>query len=290
MAHARVRSTAAILFAMVATSSPLPSQSTSGHLEGVIRAATGVPLVGARVIVVGTAHTVRTDSAGRYRISDVVPGLLAMRAQLVGYKSSTVEGIRLAGGQTIRQDFAMAESKATTESVPGLTAVAINGIEHASIRTFGPVEGCIRTAAGLPVRAAHIEFIGLNRSAATDTTGYYAIDKIPGGIVAIRVRAEGYLPVLIEGLRLMSRAVRQDVTLTAAGEGRNVESQPAPQASQLYRGGETTRQFGTAVSTRTRSDRLGGAVRSDVDNTFVDGVPFQNVVPPTVVRTIACTR
>lgn len=290
------------LLAIATTAPPLVAQGGVGRLEGRVRTEEGAPLHHARVIVVGTPLAATTDSAGHYAIAEVPAGALAIRVVLIGYKRSQVEGVRLAAGQTITQDFALAPSSTamtngTVRPTTSINAVAVNGIEDASIWTRVRVEGCVRTETGVPVRAAHLEFIGLNRSAATDTTGYYALDSVPAGVLAIRVRAGGFRPALVEGLRVGGpRMLRQDFVMTVATAGEGTEpTKTEPSARLLYRGTGTASRTTTVrpqpgVTVNPRTDRLGEGVRSDAENTYIDGVPFQTGPRSLTMRSLSCTR
>src|SRR5688500_12978905 len=51
--------------------------------------ANGNPLVGARVIVVGTSLTASSNAEGRYRITGVPAGTFQVRASQIGFASGT---------------------------------------------------------------------------------------------------------------------------------------------------------------------------------------------------------
>lgn len=256
--------------------SGLAAQGATGRIEGVVRASSGAPMPRARVMIVGSSFTTLTDSVGAYRFPEVPAGALTIRAVQIGYKTSVVEGIRLAAGQTIRQDFALDQSAVAISdgrAMPEGATIRVASVTHVgnvNIWTRVRVEGCVRTATGAPVRAAHVEFIGLNRSAATDTTGFYAMDSVPGGLLAIRVRADGYRASLVEGLRLGAAAmIRQDFILEAV---RGNEGGAEPSISPTPRP-ETDRPVAQPLVTLNPGpDRL-GPVREP--STYVDGVPTQ---------------
>ncbi len=68
--------------------------------------ANGQPLVGARVVVVGTSLTAATNAEGRYRIGNVPSGPGQVRASQIGYASATKSTtVSEAGGSTI--DFTL---------------------------------------------------------------------------------------------------------------------------------------------------------------------------------------
>jgi TonB-linked SusC/RagA family outer membrane protein len=65
--------------------------TAQGILSGrVTDQANGSPLIGARVVVVGTSLTASTNAEGRYRITGVPAGTIQVRASQIGYASGTL--------------------------------------------------------------------------------------------------------------------------------------------------------------------------------------------------------
>jgi hypothetical protein len=89
--------------------SPLAAQST-GKIEGRIRDQAGAPIPNAQVTIIGSAFSAQTNPQGYYFINNVPSGTVAMRAAFIGYRAVRAEGIRVLGGQTITQDFALQTS------------------------------------------------------------------------------------------------------------------------------------------------------------------------------------
>ena len=66
-------------------------------------AASGTPLAGASVVIVGTARSVLTNDKGQYRLS-VPAGAHTVRARLIGYEAAE-QRVSVAAGQTVTADF-----------------------------------------------------------------------------------------------------------------------------------------------------------------------------------------
>lgn len=78
----------------------------AGKISGVVRdAATGEPLIGCNVVVVGTTFGAATDVSGSYFILNVPPGHYDLQASLVGYQKVLQQGAIVNGGRTTTADF-----------------------------------------------------------------------------------------------------------------------------------------------------------------------------------------
>lgn len=90
---------------------------TSGKLSGVVNSADGTPLAGANVVLDGTSMGAATDENGRYYILDVPVGKYSVRADYIGFKTHTVNNIRVSAGLTTGLDFALAIAAIEGEEV-----------------------------------------------------------------------------------------------------------------------------------------------------------------------------
>ncbi|HRP92404.1 MAG: carboxypeptidase-like regulatory domain-containing protein [Ignavibacteriaceae bacterium] len=92
------------LFLFILSLSLVPmlfAQTGVGKLSGkIVDAATGEPLIGANVILVGTSTGAATDIEGNYFILNITPGTYELRATYVGYAPKTLENIRIVAGIT----------------------------------------------------------------------------------------------------------------------------------------------------------------------------------------------
>ena len=77
----------------------------NSRIEGSVKdAKTGEPLLGANIMLVGTAMGAATDMHGKYVISNVLPGTYIIRATYIGYKEEKVD-IKVKEGSHIQQNF-----------------------------------------------------------------------------------------------------------------------------------------------------------------------------------------
>lgn len=80
---------------------------TSGKLSGVVISADGTPLAGANVVLEGTTMGAATDENGQYYVLDVAVGTYSVRADYIGYRTHTVNNIRVSVGLTTGLDFTL---------------------------------------------------------------------------------------------------------------------------------------------------------------------------------------
>ncbi|MEO8232120.1 MAG: carboxypeptidase-like regulatory domain-containing protein, partial [Ignavibacteriota bacterium] len=92
------------LFLFILSLSLVPmlfAQTGVGKLSGkIVDAATGEPLIGANIILLGTSTGAATDIDGNYFILNITPGTYEVKASYVGYASKTIENIRVVAGIT----------------------------------------------------------------------------------------------------------------------------------------------------------------------------------------------
>lgn len=81
----------------------------------------------------------------------------------------------------------------------------------------GKVEGVVREPDGTPIGSAQITIPGTAFGATTSARGYYFINSVPAGLVAIRARFVGHRPVEIQDIRILAgQTITQDITLEPA--------------------------------------------------------------------------
>ncbi len=78
----------AALFAMPTSVSAQGETSVTGR---VVDEATGQPLVGARILLIGTNRSATTDQDGRFLLGNVSPGRLELRVVAIGYRSQSAQ-------------------------------------------------------------------------------------------------------------------------------------------------------------------------------------------------------
>jgi outer membrane receptor protein involved in Fe transport len=98
------------LFALLGTLAAPLSAQTAGKIQGRIADATGRPLVGAQVLVVGTSLGNLTNEEGYYFINNVPAGLHNIQAQLIGYRTVTVREQAVLAGQTLTVNFELQQA------------------------------------------------------------------------------------------------------------------------------------------------------------------------------------
>lgn len=85
---------------------------TTGKITGIVTdKATGEPLIGANVIVVGTTIGAATDEEGRYTILYVPPGTYQIQVSLIGYRTVVINDVRVFIDQTTKLDVELESSE-----------------------------------------------------------------------------------------------------------------------------------------------------------------------------------
>jgi Ca-activated chloride channel family protein len=119
MLSASIRALLAVAAVVAAPS--VTQSSPGGRIGGHIRDASGSPLAGAQVIVVGTSFHAVTNSTGAYWIDSIPPGTYAVRATLTGYASAEVASVELRAGQRVKVDIVL------QAAAVGLAEVVVSG-------------------------------------------------------------------------------------------------------------------------------------------------------------------
>src|SRR5262245_62854527 len=85
----------------------LHAQRTTGDMIGVVRDSSAAVLPGVTVSVTGPniagAQTTVTTETGSYRIANLPPGTYAITFELAGFRSVTLQGLRVSLGATVEQ-------------------------------------------------------------------------------------------------------------------------------------------------------------------------------------------
>ena len=91
---------------------------TTGKISGkVVDQATGEPMPGANIMVIGTDLGAATDMNGNYSILQVPPGVHSVSASVIGYAKSVATEIRVRIDQTARVDFELSMEALQGETV-----------------------------------------------------------------------------------------------------------------------------------------------------------------------------
>ena len=98
--------------------SPLLGQATTGKVQGrVTDAATGAPVAGAQVRILGGTFGNITNDQGFYFINEVAIGLSDIEASFIGYRAVIVEGERILAGQTTTMNFELEQTAVELEAI-----------------------------------------------------------------------------------------------------------------------------------------------------------------------------
>jgi len=104
----------ALLLALFAGS---VSAQETGKIEGRVLDQGGQPINGAQVLVIGSRFGNITNPQGYYFINNVPAGLQDIQAQFIGYQTVTVRQQRILAGQTLTQNFTLAQSAVAVQAI-----------------------------------------------------------------------------------------------------------------------------------------------------------------------------
>jgi TonB-linked SusC/RagA family outer membrane protein len=94
-----------------------PALTQTGTIQGqVTDLATGQPVADASVAIAGTNRVTRTDSEGRYTLSDLPLGSITIRVSLLGYQPQTA-AVNVTVGEPAQVNFALNETVVTLDAV-----------------------------------------------------------------------------------------------------------------------------------------------------------------------------
>src|SRR5215831_11967388 len=99
----------AALATAVLGASFLAAQSTTQSIEGIVTDTSGAVVANAKVTITnlatGVTSTVYSNSTGNYTFSLVPVGNYDVKAEMSGFKSEEVKGLRVETAAQVRQDF-----------------------------------------------------------------------------------------------------------------------------------------------------------------------------------------
>ena len=97
---------------------PAFGQATTGKIQGrVTDEATGAPIAGAQVVIVGSTLGNLTNDQGFYFVNEVPAGLQTVRAEYIGYRAMEVSDERILAGQTTTLNFQLGASAVVLEAI-----------------------------------------------------------------------------------------------------------------------------------------------------------------------------
>jgi outer membrane receptor protein involved in Fe transport len=162
----------------------------------------------------------------------------------------------------------------------------------------GKIEGRVRDQAGAPIANAQVTIVGTAFSALTNPQGYYFINNVPAGTVALRASFIGYKRTEVTGVRVLAaQTITQDIQIEASPVVIEELTVVAAENPLVPRDEVTTKQRVDGQTTQELPvDRInnvlllqpgvvasagGGTLsirggRDDEAATYVDGVPVQS--------------
>ena len=231
-----------VLALATATGGAEAQSPNSGIITGRVVSRVGdQPIVGVNVVLVGSQRGARTDETGVYRIANVEPGTVQIRAFRIGFEAETREVV-VAAGQPATADFALA---ATAIHLDEVTITATG--EQQRVRENGASVAKI-TAEDLPIAATPNLASMLNARSA----GVTVVQNGGTTGTAQRIRIRGMNSVslsndpllIIDGVRVNSSSNSFSIGLGGQTTSRlddinpndieSIETLKGPAASALY--------------------------------------------------------
>jgi TonB-dependent starch-binding outer membrane protein SusC len=183
---------------------PSVAAAQEGAVEGTVTdARTGQVIGSAQVSIVGTQRGTLSGSQGQYRIPNVTPGEVEVRATFIGYRTAT-QTVTVGTGETVTLNFQLAQSAVALDEilVTGTAgrqdrraqAASVSSIDAASITDRAPVTSVSNL---LQARTS-----GVSISASSGTSGATQRIRLRGS-ASIELSNEPI--VIIDGIRMDSR-------------------------------------------------------------------------------------
>src|SRR5215469_11730302 len=99
------------VFAVLITVPLFAQQQNNGGINGTVKDRTGSVLPGASVTAVvqatGVSATTQTNNVGQYSLPNLPVGLVNLKISSAGFKTSTIDDIRMVAGQTLTFDVSL---------------------------------------------------------------------------------------------------------------------------------------------------------------------------------------
>jgi len=176
----------------LASAGGLSAQAVRGSLEGKVLSPDGAPLVGAEVLVTGSAligsRVVRTDTRGVYRVTLVPVGRYAVRISAIGYRAVVVRRVAVELGRTTNLEAIRLERQAV--ELPEIvveasrvlldpTTTAIDGTLRTEVFAELPIARDYRSIAAL-LPLANTSYLGdeVNVAGASGSDNMYFVDGV----------------------------------------------------------------------------------------------------------------
>ena len=231
-----------IILACTIIGSSICSAGTTGKIVGrTTDQATGDPLIGCNVEIVGTSQGAATDQNGNYVILNVPPGYYDVRAMMIGYTAMTIQGIDVAVDLTTRADFAL--------QVEAIGGEEVNVVaQRATVRLD-------QTSMAAVVDAAEIENLPANEVSELIEMQAGVVKDAEGGL-HVRGGRSGEVSFWVDGI--------QTTDVYDGSMGLEVENSAVQELQVIS--GTFNAEYGNAMSavvnivTKDGGDRLAGGI------------------------------
>jgi len=269
-----MRKLSLVLFLVVWTG--LIFAQTSGKVSGTVTDENGQPLAGANVVVLGTSFGGASDSDGNYYILQVPAGVYDIRADYIGYKSQTVDGVRIATGLTTFIDYGLVIAAVEGESVevigerPLLEMSATNAVrsmDSDQITNFASrnVDDMIQAQAGVVEHNSEVHL----RGSRSDEVGY-TLD----GVSTKAVRSFGNVDGSNHNIINAIPEALQEVSVQSGGYSAELGGANAGIVQQTMRTGSRTLSGSISYATDAMAETFNTDKLGVNDFTFTLGGPI----------------
>src|SRR5256712_829371 len=206
----------------------------------------GQPLVGARVSVVGTSLVPMPRAEGRYRIANVPPGQVTVRASFIGYAAGS-QSVSVAPGDAATADLALVLTPYS------LDEVVVTATGEQAKREVPNVTNAFRAESLLQTGT-----IGnMNDLLAARAPGLEVLQgNLTGAGARVRIRGTNSLSLnnellyIIDGVRMTSANNSSSIGIGGTNPSRIPDSNPEQLASlEVLKGPSAAALYGTAAST-----------------------------------------
>jgi outer membrane receptor protein involved in Fe transport len=277
----------------------------SGSLQGNLTdAETGEPLIGATVLLIGTALGGSTNAEGRYAVNNVPEGIYDLGVSYIGYETGIVRGIKILPGQitTIDHKLKISATQLQDIEIIGDKALSGNVVETNEVSMVNEIKASSLIITGISAQQ-------IARS--VDQDAAQVARRLPGvavlnNFVNIRGMHERYNLTYLNGMVAPSsetdtRAFSYDLLPSGMIDKMTVYRSPAPELLADWAGGvikiETkntsiARQIEVNFSTWYRPGSSGDdyytysggkrdwLAQDDGTRALPDGFPAQGQIPP----------
>ena len=235
-----IRVLAAAMVLLAGTAASLAAQGTGTVRGRVTDAASQRPIAGAQVTAVASGRRAVTDEAGEYTLAIVPTGSTLVRAELIG-RTTGVQTVSVAAGQTARADFTLASSALELDAlvVTGTAGATQRRAIGNAVTTVSAEELTARAPITNVTQLLQARAPGLSISPGAGTTGTAA---------QIRIRGQSslggaQLPIfIVDGVRIsnvqtgygVSGQSRNPLDFINPADIETIEVVKGPAAATLY--------------------------------------------------------